>query len=826
MLPATTPALLWLLLCLLCFAAETGAEDTDLALGHVVRELRAELQALQRAREQDRITLRKLEERLSTMTTTTPSPVAAKTTPTTPVQRHHSRRHHEEQRAFARSLHALEQERTALDQLEEQLRQMKSDLAEVLRGRTRPADSEALLRADVSKLQLQVDALRSGQEDDVSRATARDRAQRASVDWLRRAVDQLKTQLADVSREANVTAALGLSRGFDHEATLLRADLAALRSESQSLRAVQQRQAARAAQSTGELAELRVLLQKQAVKQRELAEQVSELAEDLRNEQMKQKKKKKESKPHDDADLEFFEGSGMGNVDDEPSTGDVQKHDKRHHHDLQRLVSRLEESVQSLSHGQSKLAKDISRLRRNGTNMATVMSSIERDSSNLFHSTELDGQLHRLQEQVRIQSDNLRNVSNSVQSVDKVHASTVELFRDIRTLEKKVDKGLSDLRKEVSKCDFDVARVLSLAKGLRQDEVARRESLGGIKSDVLRVQAEHERDRYKILALENLVLNATVASRKAGNEWVSQEVKIANLEVGSTRMSKMLNRNSKKLAHLARVLDRSVNRDVLDEWKRQQEDLVKALRNATDQVPKLKRNITRIEKELGKFEENLPHDCSSDTIQSTMVHRRSGVHLIHPRGSSTAREVYCDMDTDGGGWTVVQRRRDGSEDFYRYWDDYKHGFGRPAAEHWLGNEAMHELTKSGNYSLRIDLWDTSGNYKFVEYENFQVASEAERYRLEVLGYRGNASNALEYHSGMAFSTRDRDNDFSSTHCAVYYSSGWWYNHCQYVNINGKYNVGLTWYDMDALEWVQLSRVEMKVRPVRRKKKRWTRGKAA
>lgn len=270
-------------------------------------------------------------------------------------------------------------------------------------------------------------------------------------------------------------------------------------------------------------------------------------------------------------------------------------------------MSRLEESVQSLSHGQSKLAKDISRLRRNGTNMATVMSSIERDSSNLFHSTELDGQLHRLQEQVRIQSDNLRNVSNSVQSVDKVHASTVELFRDIRTLEKKVDKGLSDLRKEVSKCDFDVARVLSLAKGLRQDEVARRESLGGIKSDVLRVQAEHERDRYKILALENLVLNATVASRKAGNEWVSQEVKIANLEVGSTRMSKMLNRNSKKLAHLARVLDRSVNRDVLDEWKRQQEDLVKALRNATDQVPKLKRNITRIEKELGKFEENLPH---------------------------------------------------------------------------------------------------------------------------------------------------------------------------------------------------------------------------
>ena len=36
-------------------------------------------------------------------------------------------------------------------------------------------------------------------------------------------------------------------------------------------------------------------------------------------------------------------------------------------------------------------------------------------------------------------------------------------------------------------------------------------------------------------------------------------------------------------------------------------------------------------------------------------------------------EVFCDMDTDGGGWTTIQRRVNGSVDFNRPWVDYKNG---------------------------------------------------------------------------------------------------------------------------------------------------------
>ena len=190
------------------------------------------------------------------------------------------------------------------------------------------------------------------------------------------------------------------------------------------------------------------------------------------------------------------------------------------------------------------------------------------------------------------------------------------------------------------------------------------------------------------------------------------------------------------------------------------------------------------------------------------------------KGSFT---VYCDMRTDGGGWTVFQRRQDGSVDFYRGWNDYKSGFGQLTAEFWLGNDKIHRLTASRPSSLRVELEDWNGVRVYAKYGRFKVGDEQVQYRLEVGSYSGTAGDALTYHNNMAFTTKDRDNDknsgngFRSENCAVAYTGAWWYKSCHHSNLNGKYQTGGE-SDCKGAGWntfrgcFSLKFTEMKLRP--------------
>ncbi|XP_019647205.1 PREDICTED: fibrinogen-like protein 1 [Branchiostoma belcheri] len=189
--------------------------------------------------------------------------------------------------------------------------------------------------------------------------------------------------------------------------------------------------------------------------------------------------------------------------------------------------------------------------------------------------------------------------------------------------------------------------------------------------------------------------------------------------------------------------------------------------------------------------------------------------------------VYCDMDTDGqGGWTVIQRRLDGSVPFTKNWEEYKHGFGNKNGEYWLGNENIHRLTNRKNYRLRIELMDWDRETRYAEYNTFRVAGESDRYRLTISGYSGDAGDSMTNYypnNGQMFSTVDRDNDaWEHGQCSqLNGQAGWWFENCSHSFLNGRYlgNCGNSCEAFEGVAWktwkgknYSLKSVSMKIRP--------------
>ncbi|XP_058971926.2 angiopoietin-related protein 7-like isoform X2 [Pocillopora verrucosa] len=204
--------------------------------------------------------------------------------------------------------------------------------------------------------------------------------------------------------------------------------------------------------------------------------------------------------------------------------------------------------------------------------------------------------------------------------------------------------------------------------------------------------------------------------------------------------------------------------------------------------------------------------------------RISGVYTIDPDGSG-AFNVYCDQTTANGGWTVIQKRMDGSVDFNRTWNEYKHGFGNLVGEFWLGLDKINRLTRNKTKNkLRVDLGVTTGKTVHPEYDWFGIGNETAKYRL----YIGNITNAtvssdsLGPHRNLVFGTWDREH----VDCAQRSGRGWWYGNgikcAVFSNLNGIYprcerktSADIHWAELDrtSAEGSAPSSTEMKIRPV-------------
>eukprot|EP00058_Branchiostoma_floridae_P015874 XP_002601362.1 hypothetical protein BRAFLDRAFT_82714 [Branchiostoma floridae] len=181
------------------------------------------------------------------------------------------------------------------------------------------------------------------------------------------------------------------------------------------------------------------------------------------------------------------------------------------------------------------------------------------------------------------------------------------------------------------------------------------------------------------------------------------------------------------------------------------------------------------------------HYENMDDLRTDLKDEDTNSIPIRERQSSV-NDVPQDAMDGGGGWTVIQRRLDGSVPFNRTLADYKRGFGNKTGEHWLGNDYLHLLTYQKNYSLRVD-WISRGiNYPSTcSHGYFRVSDENNNFRLDLGPTEGKGiicDQLISIHSGCPFSTVDKNNNginkqSKAPSCVKQYGGGWWYMYDMY-----------------------------------------------
>lgn len=391
-------------------------------------------------------------------------------------------------------------------------------------------------------------------------------------------------------------------------------------------------------------------------------------------------------------------------------------------------------------------------------------------------------------------------------------------------------KGSAGKEKRVQYAAWDDVNVLAhgllqLGQGLKEhvdktklqvrDITAKLKSFNGTVTDLgkltLRLQEDNKVLRARTEGLEereSQVLNVSSELREKADELLTEkqavhermnqlEEKVNGVLQGEGLQGASGNStDARTIQWMMEAQNRRID-ELVDRIKQQQEKLDKQnirIRTLQNQIQInmqsfLKRKSDIIPQNGSIEQHDSPLDMASDCHELFLRGETStGVYTIKPLQSEPF-DVFCEMTADGG-WTVIQRRQDGSVDFDQLWQAYQSGFGNLNGEFWLGLEKMHSLSKDGNYILKVQLSDWRDDLETIKYP-FRLSGEESYYSLHILD---NASKNLESAlpndlAGLPFSTRDKDNDQKSDiNCAKHLSGGWWFSNCGHSNLNGKYFV--------------------------------------
>ncbi len=226
------------------------------------------------------------------------------------------------------------------------------------------------------------------------------------------------------------------------------------------------------------------------------------------------------------------------------------------------------------------------------------------------------------------------------------------------------------------------------------------------------------------------------------------------------------------------------------------EDTIEKEENFGDSCDECPYNINLNEKtscggcDLGYSDNNQDNICdnrSCKTIFDSGV-TKDGIYIIDPDGVGGEEpfNIYCDMTTNGGVWSVIAVSYVASDEDYfpfnKNWDTVENigvgNIGDIKSNYFI---SMKKYLALANQESKVDyVWYAKSGKpedpweKTLEYKNHYLEESTYRWQGEEVW----ALDAFTYYPGQKLTTNDSDNDMhETTNCANSYKSFGWYKKC-------------------------------------------------
>lgn len=153
-------------------------------------------------------------------------------------------------------------------------------------------------------------------------------------------------------------------------------------------------------------------------------------------------------------------------------------------------------------------------LRQQLHDIELTQKSVKRQLSEIHHH-QFDQRLRSVESELRRMASANFNVSRQVANLDRFHGSILELLENMENLQSKFDKTIPDIKREISKVEFDAAQVGAEQRLLREEGHNAAKSIQALAVSVSTLQEERDGQRSvkaMVDQLENDVQQLKTAS--------------------------------------------------------------------------------------------------------------------------------------------------------------------------------------------------------------------------------------------------------------------------------------------------------------------------